>query len=73
MTIGKVAIALDHLQGLVSKHFGNFQLVRTVHGKIAGRGVAQVMETKILHARTIARIFPSLGNINGSLSIPTGK
>lgn len=73
MTIGKVAIALDHLEGLVTKHFGNFQRICTVHGKIAGRGVTQIMETKILDARTIARVFLSVANVNGSLTIPTGK
>jgi len=60
VAVGQVAVAFDHLKGLVAEHFGDLQRVRAVHGEIARRGVAQVMEPKIPDAGGIAMRSPRL-------------
>ena len=73
MVFGQVRIPLYHLQRLMAEHFGDFQLAGTVHGQVAGRTVAQVMEAEIDNTGTSAGIFPGFTNIDRLKAVSSRK
>jgi hypothetical protein len=53
-----MAVALNHLQRLVSHYLGDFSERRAGHGEIAGSAMPQIMEPKILDASIFYGILP---------------
>src|SRR5687768_14958097 len=51
MPFTQMGISLHHLQGFVSQYFSNFGQTCSVHGKIGGSAVAQIVKTEVIDSR----------------------
>lgn len=68
-----MGIAADHLERPVSQHFGNFHEACAVHGEVARRRMANVMEAEINETGCVTGILPCRANVDRCHGIPTGE
>lgn len=73
MCLGKMGVALDHLEGFVPQHLGDLRQRRPVHGQIRGGGVAKIVEADVLDARPLQRQRPGLAHVDGFRGIAAGE
>ena len=52
------------------QYFRNLHKARTVHRKIAGRAVPQVMEAEVRQGGGIPGILPGLADVDRALAVP---
>ena len=66
-------VALHHLERFVPQHLGDFQLACAVHGQVAGRTVAQVVEAEINDSGFVPGLLPGLTDIDRRAAIFPGE